>query len=104
MQGSTDLDHIQIIKKVSEKLTDSYLDEGTDAFWKSFRQLTQEFMSGFILDKTIGVNCPKRMENAKILIAHTGELFARIHIRPGVSIPIQQWTRIKSKCSVLVSK
>ena len=27
-QGSTDLDHIQIIKKVGGKLTDSYLDEG----------------------------------------------------------------------------
>lgn len=26
---------------------------------------------GFILDKTIGVNCPKRLENAKILIANT---------------------------------
>ena len=28
LQGSTDLDHIQIIKKVGGKLTDSYLDEG----------------------------------------------------------------------------
>ncbi|KAH8115709.1 chaperonin Cpn60/TCP-1 family [Phellopilus nigrolimitatus] len=53
LQGSTDLDHIQIIKKVGGKLTDSYLDEG------------------FILDKSIGVNCPKRLENAKILIANT---------------------------------
>ncbi|KZT63996.1 hypothetical protein DAEQUDRAFT_733229 [Daedalea quercina L-15889] len=53
LKGSTDLDHIQIIKKVGEKLTDSYLDEG------------------FILDKTIGINCPKRLENAKILIANT---------------------------------
>ncbi|KAG1776008.1 chaperonin Cpn60/TCP-1 family [Suillus placidus] len=48
-----DLEHIQIIKKVGGKLTDSYLDEG------------------FILDKTIAVNSPKRMENAKILIANT---------------------------------
>ncbi|KAI0719208.1 chaperonin Cpn60/TCP-1 family [Fomitopsis betulina] len=53
LKGSTDLDHIQIIKKVGEKLTDSYLDEG------------------FILDKTIGINCPKRLENATILIANT---------------------------------
>lgn len=30
LQGSTDLDHIQIIKKVGGKLTDSYLDEGKD--------------------------------------------------------------------------
>ncbi|KAF8509635.1 chaperonin Cpn60/TCP-1 family [Gautieria morchelliformis] len=53
LQGSTDLDHIQIIKKVGGKLADSYLDEG------------------FILDKSIAVNSPKRMENAKILIANT---------------------------------
>lgn len=26
---------------------------------------------GFILDKKIGVNCPKRIENANILIANT---------------------------------
>lgn len=53
LKGSTDLEHIQIIKKVGGKLTDSYLDEG------------------FILDKTIATNSPKRMENAKILIANT---------------------------------
>lgn len=29
--------------------------------------------AGFILDKSIGVNCPKRLENAKILIANTCE-------------------------------
>lgn len=32
LQGSTDLDHIQIIKKVGGKLTDSYLDEGVFRF------------------------------------------------------------------------
>ncbi|KAH9903896.1 chaperonin Cpn60/TCP-1 family, partial [Epithele typhae] len=53
LKGSTNLEHIQIIKKAGGKLTDSYLDEG------------------FILDKTIGANCPKRLENAKILIANT---------------------------------
>ncbi|KAK7439297.1 T-complex protein 1 subunit beta [Stygiomarasmius scandens] len=53
LKGSTDLDHIQIIKKVGGKLTDSYLEEG------------------FILDKTIAVNSPKRIENAKILVANT---------------------------------
>ncbi|GAA5915503.1 chaperonin-containing T-complex subunit CCT2 [Sporobolomyces salmoneus] len=54
LKGSTDLDHIQIIKKQGGKLTDSYLDEG------------------FILDKKIGTNCPKKFENgAKILIANT---------------------------------
>ncbi|KAL0253910.1 T-complex protein 1, beta subunit [Cryptococcus tetragattii IND107] len=53
LKGSTDLEHIQVIKKVGGKLTDSYLDEG------------------FILDKTIATNSPKRIENAKILIANT---------------------------------
>ncbi|KAI0829222.1 chaperonin Cpn60/TCP-1 family [Trametes gibbosa] len=53
LKGSTDLEHIQIIKKAGGKLTDSYLDEG------------------FILDKTIGTNSPKRLENAKILISNT---------------------------------
>lgn len=54
MKGSTDLSHIQVIKKAGGKLNDSYLDEG------------------FILDKRIGVNQPKRLENAKILVANTG--------------------------------
>ena len=53
MRGSTDLTHIQIIKKAGGKLSDSYLD------------------SGFILDKRFGVNQPKRIENARILIANT---------------------------------
>jgi len=53
LQGSTDLEHIQVIKKVGGKLSDSYLDEG------------------FILDKRLGANSPKRIENAKILIANT---------------------------------
>ena len=54
MKGSTDLTHIQVIKKAGGKLSDSYLDEG------------------FILDKKFGVNQPKRVENAKILVANTG--------------------------------
>ncbi|KAK4499891.1 hypothetical protein PRZ48_008077 [Zasmidium cellare] len=53
MKGSTDLTHIQIIKKAGGKLSDSYLDPG------------------FILDKKFGVNQPKRVENAKILVANT---------------------------------
>ncbi|KAK5076224.1 T-complex protein 1 subunit beta [Lithohypha guttulata] len=51
--GTTDLNHIQIIKKPGGKLSDSYLDEG------------------FILDKRIGVNQPKKLKNAKILVANT---------------------------------
>ncbi|KAK9471192.1 chaperonin Cpn60/TCP-1 family [Dipodascopsis tothii] len=53
LKGSTNLENIQIIKKAGGRLIDSYLDEG------------------FILDKRIGVNQPKRLENAKILLANT---------------------------------
>ncbi|KAL8283066.1 hypothetical protein RB597_010445 [Gaeumannomyces tritici] len=53
LQNSSDLSHIQIIKKAGGKLSDSFLDEG------------------FILDKKIGVNQPKRLEKAKILVANT---------------------------------
>lgn len=57
LKGSTNLENIQIIKKVGGRLADSYLDEG------------------FILDKKIGVNQPKRIENATIMVANTRELF-----------------------------
>ncbi|KAI9346779.1 chaperonin Cpn60/TCP-1 family [Zopfochytrium polystomum] len=53
LKGNTSLEHIQIIKKSGGKLSDSYLSEG------------------FILDKKIGVNQPKRLENVKIMIANT---------------------------------
>ncbi|XP_057179458.1 T-complex protein 1 subunit beta-like [Triplophysa rosa] len=54
LRGSGNLEAIHVIKKLGGSLTDSYLDEG------------------FLLDKKIGVNQPKRIENAKILIANTG--------------------------------
>jgi len=47
------LDAIHIIKKTGGSLTDSRLEPG------------------FILEKKIGVGCPKRIEKAKILIANT---------------------------------
>lgn len=53
LKGSGNLDAIQILKKQGGTLTDSFLDEG------------------FILDKKIGVNQPKRIENARILVANT---------------------------------
>ena len=53
LNDSTNLENIQIIKKLGGKLTDSYLDEG------------------FILDKKIAPDSIKRLENAKILIANT---------------------------------
>jgi len=53
LKGSTNLDLIQIIQKPGGKMEDSYLDEG------------------FLLDKKIGTNQPKRIEKAKILLANT---------------------------------
>jgi len=53
LKGSKNLDAIHIIKKPGGSLLESKLEEG------------------FILEKRIGVGCPKRIENAKILIANT---------------------------------
>lgn len=53
IQGSTDLERISIIKKVGGCLADSYLDQG------------------LILDKKIGMNQPKSLRNARILVANT---------------------------------
>ena len=53
LKGSNNLDHIQVLKKPGGQLRDSYLEDG------------------FLLDKSIGVGQPRRVENAKILIANT---------------------------------
>jgi len=53
LNGSGNLEMIQVIQKPGGSLKDSFLDEG------------------FILDKRFGVGQPKRIENAKILIANT---------------------------------
>ena len=53
LKGSGELTAIQLIKKSGGCLEDSFLDEG------------------FLLDKRPGVHQPKRIENAKILIANT---------------------------------
>lgn len=53
LKGSGNLDSIQIIKKMGGSLDESFLDDG------------------FLLDKTPGNGQPKRVENAKILIANT---------------------------------
>lgn len=53
LKGTGNLDSIQMIKKLGGALDDSFLDDG------------------FLLDKVPGNGQPKRMENAKILIANT---------------------------------
>lgn len=42
-------------------------------------------VTGFLLDKKIGVNQPKRIENAKILIANTGMDTDKIKVREVIS-------------------
>lgn len=100
LKGSTNLDNIQIIKKAGGKLVDSYLAEG------------------FILDKKIGVNQPKRIENAKILIANTRKFvelvfdcsigWLRVCLIVAVinftsNPPFQPWTQTRSRFLVPVS-
>lgn len=53
LKGSDNLDHIQLIKIPGGSVKTSFLDEG------------------FLLRKKIGVGQPKRIENAKILLANT---------------------------------
>ncbi|CAG84773.1 DEHA2A10780p [Debaryomyces hansenii CBS767] len=53
LNGSTNLNHIKVIKKVGGRLRDSFLDEG------------------FILEKRFGINQPKKITNANILIANS---------------------------------
>lgn len=53
IKGSLDLELIQIIKKPGGSMRDSYLEEG------------------FLMDKEIGVGQPKRIKNAKIMVANT---------------------------------
>jgi T-complex protein 1 subunit beta len=53
LKGSTDLQSIQIVKKIGGSMEKSYLEEG------------------FILDKKIGIGQPKRIEKARILVANT---------------------------------
>jgi T-complex protein 1 subunit beta len=53
LQGSGNLEYIQVIKKPGGTLSDSFLE------------------NGFVLDKSFGVGQPHRVENAKILLANT---------------------------------
>lgn len=62
IKDSNDLDLIQIIKKPGGTLKDSFLDEG------------------FILEKTISIGCPRKVENAKILLANTPMDYDKIKI------------------------
>ena len=92
LKGSMDLNMIQIVKKLGGDLRHSYLEEG------------------FVLDKKIGVGQPKRIENAKILVANTAldsdkiKIFgARVKV-DGVDELAQIETAEKEKMKEKVSK
>jgi len=70
LKGSTDLNRLNIIKKCGGSLKDSFLDEG------------------FILNKKIEFNQPKKIKNAKILIVNTALDSDRIKIS-GVKIKVK---------------
>jgi T-complex protein 1 subunit beta len=53
LKGTGNLDSLQILKKLGGSMTDSFLDEG------------------FLLEKRAGLNQPKRIEKARVLIANT---------------------------------
>ena len=53
LKSSGNLDYIQLIKKPGGRLSDSTLEEG------------------FVLNKSFGIGQPRRVENAKILVANT---------------------------------
>ena len=70
LQGKTDLRGIQIIKRLGNNLSDSYLEEGQRAEMDE-EGAFESLLVGFLLEKRIGINMPKRIENARILIANT---------------------------------
>jgi T-complex protein 1 subunit beta len=75
LKGKGNLECIQILKKCGGSLRDSFLAEG------------------FILDKKIGVGQPKRVENAKILVANTAMDTDKIKIY-GAKVKVDSMTKI----------
>lgn len=75
LKGSGNLDQIQIIKKSGGSIRDSYLADG------------------LILEKTITVGCPKRLENAKIMVANTPMDYDKIKIY-GTKVKVESMDKI----------
>eukprot|EP00657_Telonema_sp_P-1_P001519 TRINITY_DN14097_c0_g1_i1.p1 TRINITY_DN14097_c0_g1~~TRINITY_DN14097_c0_g1_i1.p1 ORF type:complete len:528 (-),score=173.43 TRINITY_DN14097_c0_g1_i1:1-1584(-) len=95
LEGSTNLDQIQIVKKPGGVLRESCLE------------------SGFILDKKIGVGQPKRIENARIMVANTSmdadkiKIFgARVRVNSIAEVAkleAAEKTKMKNKCEAIIS-
>ncbi|XP_002131299.2 T-complex protein 1 subunit beta-like [Ciona intestinalis] len=95
LKGSGNLEAIQIIKKLGGTMTDSFLEEG------------------FLLDKKIGMNQPKRIENAKILISNTSMDTDKIKIFGSrvrvdgtakvAEIELAEKQKMKEKCEKIIN-
>lgn len=92
LKGSGNLDQIQVIKKSGGSIRDSYLADG------------------LILEKTITVGCPKRIENAKIMVANTPMDYDKIKIY-GTKVKVESMDKIaeieaaeKEKMKIKVDK
>ena len=75
IRKSLSLEAIQIIKKSGGSLKDSYLEEG------------------FIMNKSIGVGGPKRLENARILLANTAMDTDKVKIF-GTRVKVDSMTKV----------
>jgi T-complex protein 1 subunit beta len=94
LNGSTQLEQIQLVKMTGGTLTDSYLEEG------------------FILNKKIGVGQPKRIENPKIMVANTSMDSDKIKIFGSrvrtesmakvAEIEVAEKQKMKDKCQKIV--
>nr|UXY87241.1 nucleolar protein [Cryptomonas sp.] len=95
LKGSTDINHIKIMKKFGGTLRDSFIEDG------------------LILESKIGTSQPKRIENARILIANTSLDSDKVKIygtRIKVSalsklakIEIADQKRVLDKCKKIIS-
>jgi len=95
LEGSTNLDQIQIVKKAGGTMTESYLEQG------------------FILDKKIGVGQPKRIENATVMVANTAmdadkvKIFgARVRVNSIAEVAkleAAEKAKMKTKCDSILS-
>ena len=75
LKGSNNLDYIQIIKKAGGSIKDSYLDEG------------------FILEKSITVGCPHKLQNARIMVANTPMDYDKIKIY-GTRVRVESFEKV----------
>jgi T-complex protein 1 subunit beta len=95
LDGSTNLDQIQIVKMSGGTLRESYLE------------------SGFILNKKIGVGQPKRIENARVMVANTAmdadkiKIFgARVRVNSigeVAKLEAAEKAKMKTKCESIIA-